>query len=121
VFLDHPKRVLDRDQLLDLSQGREADPLDRSIDVQVSRLRKRLGDDPQQPADHQDRAWRGIRAGGAGAKGAERALSTSPNPCQAGRAAALVFGRLLLVLAGGLLVAQLFSAAINAGRARTAW
>jgi two-component system OmpR family response regulator len=41
--------VLDRDQLLDLSQGREADPLDRSIDVQVSRLRQRLGDDPQSP------------------------------------------------------------------------
>jgi len=49
VFLDHPNRVLDRDQLLDLSQGREADPLDRSIDVQVSRLRQRLGDDPRQP------------------------------------------------------------------------
>ena len=45
VFLDHPNRVLDRDQLMDLTQGREADPLDRSIDVQVSRLRKRLGDD----------------------------------------------------------------------------
>jgi hypothetical protein len=41
--------VLDRDQLLDLSQGREADPLDRSIDVQVSRLRQRLGDDPRSP------------------------------------------------------------------------
>ena len=49
VFLDHPNRVLDRDQLLDLTQGREADPLDRSIDVQVSRLRKRLGDDSGQP------------------------------------------------------------------------
>jgi len=49
VFLDHPQRVLDRDQLLDLSQGREADPLDRSIDVQVSRLRKRLEADPQNP------------------------------------------------------------------------
>jgi two-component system OmpR family response regulator len=49
VFLDHPHRVLDRDQLLDLSQGREAEPLDRSIDVQVSRLRHRLGDDPKSP------------------------------------------------------------------------
>ncbi len=49
VFLDHPNRVLDRDQLLDLSQGREADPLDRSIDVQVSRLRKRLSGDAQSP------------------------------------------------------------------------
>jgi two-component system, OmpR family, response regulator len=50
VFLDHPNRVLDRDQLMDLTQGREADPLDRSIDVQVSRLRRRLHDDPQSPA-----------------------------------------------------------------------
>ncbi len=49
VFLDHPNRVLSRDQLLDLTQGREADPLDRSIDVQVSRLRQRLGDDPRSP------------------------------------------------------------------------
>ncbi len=50
VFVTHPNRVLSRDQLLDLSQGREADPLDRSIDVQVSRLRQRLGDDPRSPA-----------------------------------------------------------------------
>jgi two-component system, OmpR family, response regulator len=50
VFLTHANRVLSREQLLDLSQGREADPLDRSIDVQVSRLRQRLGDDPRQPA-----------------------------------------------------------------------
>jgi len=49
VFLDHPNRVLDRDQLLDLTLGREADPLDRSIDLQVSRLRGRLGDDPRNP------------------------------------------------------------------------
>jgi two-component system OmpR family response regulator len=47
VFLAHPNRVLSRDQLLDMTQGREADPLDRSIDVQVSRLRQRLGDDPR--------------------------------------------------------------------------
>ncbi len=44
VFLDHPNRVLSRDQLLDLSRGRDAVPFDRSIDMQVSRLRKRLGD-----------------------------------------------------------------------------
>ena len=49
VLLAHPNRVLSRDQLLDLSQGREADPLDRSIDVQVGRLRQRLGDDPRNP------------------------------------------------------------------------
>ncbi len=49
IFLRHPNRVLTRDQLVDLTQGKEADPLDRSIDVQVSRLRHRLGDDPRDP------------------------------------------------------------------------
>jgi two-component system OmpR family response regulator len=49
IFLAHPNRVLNRDQLVDLTQGRDADPLDRSIDVQVSRLRHRLGDDPKSP------------------------------------------------------------------------
>jgi two-component system, OmpR family, response regulator len=44
IFVDHPNRVLTRDQLVELTQGREADALDRSIDVQVSRLRRRLGD-----------------------------------------------------------------------------
>jgi two-component system, OmpR family, response regulator len=44
IFLDHPNRVLNRDQLMEMTQGREADALDRSIDVQVSRLRRRLGD-----------------------------------------------------------------------------
>ena len=46
IFLEHPNRVLSRDQLIDLTQGKEADPLDRSIDVQVSRLRRRLADGP---------------------------------------------------------------------------
>ncbi len=49
VLLQHPNRTLNRDQLLELTQGREADPLDRSIDVQISRLRHRLGDDPREP------------------------------------------------------------------------
>jgi two-component system OmpR family response regulator len=49
IFLGHPNRVLNRDQLVDLTQGKEADPLDRSIDVQVSRLRQRLGDDSREP------------------------------------------------------------------------
>jgi two-component system OmpR family response regulator len=49
VLLTHPNRVLSRDQLMDLTRGREADPFDRSIDVQVSRLRQRLGDDPKDP------------------------------------------------------------------------
>jgi two-component system, OmpR family, response regulator len=49
IFLGHPNRVLSRDQLVDLTRGREAEALDRSIDVQVSRLRHRLGDDPREP------------------------------------------------------------------------
>lgn len=50
VFLEHPNRVLSRDQLLDLTSGREATPFDRSVDVQVGRLRRRLGDTGQEPA-----------------------------------------------------------------------
>jgi two-component system OmpR family response regulator len=50
VFLEHPQRVLTRDQLLGLTQGREADVFDRSIDILVSRLRKRLRDDSREPA-----------------------------------------------------------------------
>ena len=45
IFLEHPQRVLTRDQLMDLLAGRENSPFDRSIDVLVSRLRQRLGDD----------------------------------------------------------------------------
>jgi two-component system, OmpR family, response regulator len=41
-FIEHPRRVLSRDQLLDWTRGRQADPLDRTIDVTVSRLRSRL-------------------------------------------------------------------------------
>lgn len=50
VFLDHPQRVLSRDQLLNLTQGREAELFDRSIDLLVSRLRQRLRDDAREPA-----------------------------------------------------------------------
>lgn len=49
VFLSHPNRVLNRDQLMDLCLGREGTPFDRSIDVQVSRLRQRLGEDAREP------------------------------------------------------------------------
>ncbi len=49
VFLDHPQRVLTRDQLLNLTQNRDADYFDRSIDILVSRLRKRLRDDSREP------------------------------------------------------------------------
>jgi two-component system OmpR family response regulator len=49
VFLDHAGLVLSRDQLLDLTVGRSAEPFDRAIDNQVSRLRKKIEADPKSP------------------------------------------------------------------------
>ncbi|MBH1988199.1 MAG: response regulator [Burkholderiales bacterium] len=49
VLLSHPQRVLSRDQLLSLTQGRDAEGFDRSIDLLMSRLRKRLREDPKAP------------------------------------------------------------------------
>jgi two-component system OmpR family response regulator len=50
VFVERPQRVLSRDQLLDLARGRTATALDRSIDTQVSRLRRKLEEDPAGPS-----------------------------------------------------------------------
>ena len=49
ALVEHPQRVMSREQLLDLTRGREAAPFDRSIDVQVSRLRRKLETDPSRP------------------------------------------------------------------------
>ena len=49
AFVTHPKRVLSRDQLLDLSQGRELAAFERSIDNHISRLRKKLEANPRNP------------------------------------------------------------------------
>lgn len=49
VLLTHPNRALTRDQLLELTQGRDATPFDRSIDVLIGRLRKHIGDDAREP------------------------------------------------------------------------
>jgi two-component system, OmpR family, response regulator len=49
AFLDHAGLVLTRDQLLDLTAGRAAEAFDRSIDNQVSRLRKKIEIDPKMP------------------------------------------------------------------------
>jgi two-component system, OmpR family, response regulator len=49
VFLHHPGRVLSRDFLLSHSRGRDAAPFDRTIDVQIGRLRKKLEADVQEP------------------------------------------------------------------------
>ncbi|MDX9995163.1 MAG: response regulator [Rhodocyclaceae bacterium] len=50
VLLEHPQCVLSRDQLLELANGREPILFDRSIDVTIGRLRKRLQDDGKEPA-----------------------------------------------------------------------
>jgi two-component system OmpR family response regulator len=49
ALVERPQRVLNRDQLLDLARGRAASALDRSVDTQVSRLRKKLERDPGDP------------------------------------------------------------------------
>jgi len=50
AFVTHPRRVLTRDQLLDLTQGRELAAFERSIDNQISRLRRKIEADPKTPA-----------------------------------------------------------------------
>jgi two-component system OmpR family response regulator len=49
AFAERPQRVLTRNQLLDLARGRDATPFDRSIDVQVSRIRRKIEADPRAP------------------------------------------------------------------------
>jgi two-component system OmpR family response regulator len=49
ALVTRPGRVLSRDQLLDLARGRDARAFDRSIDTLVSRLRRKLADDPREP------------------------------------------------------------------------
>jgi two-component system, OmpR family, response regulator len=50
AFAEHPHQVLSRDQLLDLTRGRDSSPFDRSVDVQVSRLRRKIEPDPKLPS-----------------------------------------------------------------------
>jgi two-component system OmpR family response regulator len=49
AFVERPGRVLSRDQILDFTRGRSAAPFDRSIDIQVSRLRRKIERDPDAP------------------------------------------------------------------------
>ena len=49
AFLDHPREVLDRDRLLDIVQGREAQLFDRAVDNQISRLRRKIEVDSRDP------------------------------------------------------------------------
>lgn len=49
VFAERPKQPLSRDQIMQLAKGKELDVFDRSIDVQISRLRRLIEDDPNKP------------------------------------------------------------------------
>lgn len=49
-FVNHPNKVLSRDELLDLTRNRKATPFDRSIDVQVGRLRRKIETNPDRPS-----------------------------------------------------------------------
>lgn len=59
AFLDHPNQVLDRDRLLNLTRNRDWQPFDRSIDIRVTRLRRKIEEDPDNP-----RAIRTVRSAG---------------------------------------------------------
>ena len=56
VFVERPQRVLTRDQLLDLARGPDSDAYDRAIDVQISRLRRKLND-----GEHSEELIRTVR------------------------------------------------------------
>jgi DNA-binding response OmpR family regulator len=49
IFTEHPNRALSRDQIMDWLKGFDRDPFDRSIDVRVTRLRRKIEDDPASP------------------------------------------------------------------------
>jgi two-component system, OmpR family, response regulator len=49
TFLDHPNQVLSRDRLLTLTRNREWEPFDRSIDIRIARLRRKIEADPDRP------------------------------------------------------------------------
>lgn len=49
IFIEHPNRVLSRDSIMDMLKGYERSPFDRSIDVRVTRLRRKIEDDPNAP------------------------------------------------------------------------
>jgi two-component system OmpR family response regulator len=59
AFLDHPNQVLSRDRLLTLTRNREWEPFDRSIDIRITRLRRKIEEDPDNP-----RAIRTVRGAG---------------------------------------------------------
>lgn len=50
VFAERPNRALTRDQILNITRNRDCDPFDRSIDIRIARLRKKIEADPDKPA-----------------------------------------------------------------------
>jgi two-component system phosphate regulon response regulator OmpR len=56
VLVEHPRNPLSRDKLMELARGREYEVFDRSIDVQISRLRKIVEQDPSHPR-HIQTVW----------------------------------------------------------------
>ena len=59
ALIEHPNQVLSRDQLLTMTRNREWEPFDRSIDIRITRLRRKLEEDPARP-----RAIRTVRGAG---------------------------------------------------------
>jgi len=49
IFTDHPHKVLTRDQILTLTRNREWEPFDRSIDIRIARLRRKIEVNPEEP------------------------------------------------------------------------
>ena len=49
AFADNPNKVLSRDQLLNLAHNRDWEPFDRSIDIRITRLRRKIEPDPKKP------------------------------------------------------------------------
>jgi two-component system phosphate regulon response regulator OmpR len=59
AFIERPNQVLNRDQLLTLTRNREWEPFDRSIDIRIARLRRKVESNPDEP-----RALRTVRGAG---------------------------------------------------------
>ena len=94
ALVTHARRVLTRDQLLDLAQGRELAAFERSVDNMVSRLRRKIEPDPRQPGPAQDGPRRRLHARRRRPPAVRRLLPSS------------LLGQMLLLIGAALLVAQ---------------
>ncbi len=114
VLLQHPARVLSRDQLLDHARGEGAEVFDRAIDVQISRLRRKLqGATGGRDHPHSPRTWlHARRQGDCRSEAAAPPLRTSPSAALAATAACRSPPRCLLLLLAGLLAAQVATVTI---------